>query len=138
VKAHPKNEDAAEAMQQISLIYRSQGKIVEADAWRDKLLREHPKSPAAKAVQPTSNAAIEWHFFNASTNTLTPSNTVNYTIKPDGRVYLAEPFSTLYQPHLTQPHLTQPQLPQLFQNQGVWYTLPKKEEKKDEKSNKEK
>src|SRR5947208_14059519 len=57
VKAHPKNEDVADAMQQIALIYRSQGKTVEADAWRDKLFKEHPKSPAAKALQQTSSAS---------------------------------------------------------------------------------
>jgi RNA polymerase sigma factor (sigma-70 family) len=59
VKAHPKNEDVADAMQQIALIYRSQGKTVEADAWRDKLLKEHPKSPAAKALQQTSNGSSQ-------------------------------------------------------------------------------
>jgi tetratricopeptide (TPR) repeat protein len=59
VKAHPKNEDVADAMQQIALIYRSQGKTVEADAWRDKLLKEHPKSPAAKALQQTSSGSSQ-------------------------------------------------------------------------------
>src|SRR5262245_54675372 len=55
VKEHPQNDDVADAMQQISLIYRSQGKTVEADAWREKLLKEHPQSPAAKALQQTSS-----------------------------------------------------------------------------------
>jgi hypothetical protein len=56
VKAHPKNDDVPDAMQQINLIYRSQGKTVEADAWRDKLLKEHPKSPATKGLQQSSTA----------------------------------------------------------------------------------
>ncbi|MCI0639855.1 MAG: sigma-70 family RNA polymerase sigma factor [Gemmataceae bacterium] len=51
VKANPKAEDVPDAMLHISLIYRSQGKAVEADAWRDKLRKEHPKSNAAKTAQ---------------------------------------------------------------------------------------
>ena len=45
---HPKAADAPEAMLQIELTYRAQGKTVEADAWRAKLQKEHPGSPAAK------------------------------------------------------------------------------------------
>lgn len=69
VKAHPQNDDIADAMQQISLIYRSQGKTVEADAWRAKLLKEHPQSPAAKAVQQTSsvNPQIWVDYLNVNT-----------------------------------------------------------------------
>ncbi len=53
VKAHPKNDDVPDAMLHISFVYRSQGKNVEADAWRAKLLKEHPSSPAAKTAQET-------------------------------------------------------------------------------------
>jgi tetratricopeptide (TPR) repeat protein len=70
VKAHPKNEDVADAMQQIALIYRSQGKTVEADAWRDKLLKEHPKSPAAKALQQTSSGSSQQGALLYSTPTM--------------------------------------------------------------------
>jgi RNA polymerase sigma factor (sigma-70 family) len=44
VKAHPKNEDAPDAIRQIALVYESQGKTVEAAAWRDKLKKEYPKT----------------------------------------------------------------------------------------------
>jgi RNA polymerase sigma factor (sigma-70 family) len=69
VKEHPQNDDVADAMQQISLIYRSQGKTVEADAWREKLLKEHPQSPAAKALQQTSsvNPQIWVDYLNVNT-----------------------------------------------------------------------
>jgi hypothetical protein len=51
VKENPTRYDVPDAMQQIIAIYKSQGKTVEADAWRQKLLWEHPDSPAAKAVR---------------------------------------------------------------------------------------
>lgn len=51
VTAHPKNDDVADAMLHISLVYRSLGKTVEADAWRDKLKKEHPRSPAARTAR---------------------------------------------------------------------------------------
>src|SRR5262249_36048021 len=51
VKDHPKNEDIPQAMLQIIRIYESRGKTVEAGAWREKLLKEHPGSAAAKAVK---------------------------------------------------------------------------------------
>jgi RNA polymerase sigma factor (sigma-70 family) len=51
VKDRPKHEDAAQAMLQIIRVYEAQGKNVEAGAWRDKLLKEHPQSAAAKAVK---------------------------------------------------------------------------------------
>jgi len=44
VKTHPKNEDAPDAIRQIALVYESQGKTVEAAAWRDKLKKEYPKT----------------------------------------------------------------------------------------------
>jgi RNA polymerase sigma factor (sigma-70 family) len=78
VKAHPKNEDVPDAMQQIALIYRSQGKTVEADAWREKLLKEHPKSPAAKAAQKTTMATpqldniLRTPYLNTPTLNMTP------------------------------------------------------------------
>ncbi len=51
VKDSPKNEDVPEAMLQIMRVYESQGKTVEANAWRDKLVKEHPKSAAAKMAK---------------------------------------------------------------------------------------
>jgi len=48
LEKHPKAADAPDAMLQIELTYRAQGKAVEADAWRTKLKKEHPDSPAAK------------------------------------------------------------------------------------------
>jgi hypothetical protein len=51
VKEHPKSPDAVDAMLQIVLVYTSQGKTVEAEAWQAKLLKEHPDSPAAKRVK---------------------------------------------------------------------------------------
>jgi RNA polymerase sigma factor (sigma-70 family) len=60
VKAHPKNQDIPEAMRQIALVYRSLGKTVEADAWRDKLRKEHPDSPAAKRVQTGQTGDSFW------------------------------------------------------------------------------
>lgn len=51
VKNHSKNEDVPEAMRQIVIVYGSQGKTVEANAWRDKLRKEHPESAAAKAAK---------------------------------------------------------------------------------------
>ena len=51
VKDHPKNDDAPDAVLQILRVYESQGKTVEANAWREKLLKEHPASAAAKAAK---------------------------------------------------------------------------------------
>ena len=51
VKNHPQHEDTPDAMLQIVLIYESQDKTVEAQAWRAKLLQEHPKSPAASRAK---------------------------------------------------------------------------------------
>jgi hypothetical protein len=51
VKDHPKNDDAPDAMLQIIRVYESQGKGVEAGAWRGKLVKEHPNSAAAKTVK---------------------------------------------------------------------------------------
>jgi RNA polymerase sigma factor (sigma-70 family) len=44
VKTHPKNPDTPDAIRQIALVYESQGKTVEAGAWRDKLKKEYPKT----------------------------------------------------------------------------------------------
>jgi RNA polymerase sigma factor (sigma-70 family) len=62
VKAHPKNQDIPEAMLQITLVYRSLGKTVEADAWRDKLRKEHPQSPAAKTTQSGETSERLWRY----------------------------------------------------------------------------
>jgi hypothetical protein len=43
VKTNPKSPDNPDAMRHIAFVYESQGKAVEADAWRDKLLKEYPK-----------------------------------------------------------------------------------------------
>jgi hypothetical protein len=50
-KANPKANDAADAILQIELVYRALGKTVEADAWRDKLKKDYPTSPAWKHRQ---------------------------------------------------------------------------------------
>src|SRR5262245_40607704 len=136
VKANPKNEDVPDAMHQISIIYRSQGKTVEADAWRDKLKKEHPQSPAAKALQqigaaPTSvwvdfgYPAANQPFLNSllpyNTN-LNPSylNVVPYNTNPNPSY-----FNTLQgQPSIYQPYINQNQFPS---------TAPKKDEKKEDK-----
>jgi RNA polymerase sigma factor (sigma-70 family) len=44
VKTHPKDPDTPDAIRQIALVYESQGKTVEAGAWRDKLKKEYPKT----------------------------------------------------------------------------------------------
>jgi RNA polymerase sigma factor (sigma-70 family) len=62
VKAQPKNEDIADAMQQIELIYRSQGKAVEADAWRAKLQKEHPRSAPAQSKRTSDNSQDFWRY----------------------------------------------------------------------------
>ena len=51
LQERPDVPDAAEAMLQVVLVYASQGKMVEADAWRAKLLKEYPNSPAARAAR---------------------------------------------------------------------------------------
>jgi RNA polymerase sigma factor (sigma-70 family) len=51
VKDHPANDDTPQAMLQIIRVYEAQGKSVEASAWREKLLKEHPRSAAAQAVK---------------------------------------------------------------------------------------
>jgi hypothetical protein len=43
LKDHPKSQDSADAIRQFVLVYESQGKNVEADAWRAKLPKEAPK-----------------------------------------------------------------------------------------------
>ena len=51
IQDQPKATDVADAMLQIELVYRALGKTVEANAWREKLRKEHPDSPAAKNRQ---------------------------------------------------------------------------------------
>jgi RNA polymerase sigma factor (sigma-70 family) len=48
LKANPDSQDAPEVIRQIVLLYESQGKTVEADAWRAKLPKEGPKVHSAK------------------------------------------------------------------------------------------
>jgi RNA polymerase sigma factor (sigma-70 family) len=50
VNANPQSPVTPDAMRQIIFIYESQGKAVEADAWRDKLRKEHPKSSSATLI----------------------------------------------------------------------------------------
>ena len=50
VKRNPKSQGVADAMQQIAFIYASQGKTVEASAWREKLLQEYPKTAAGNVI----------------------------------------------------------------------------------------
>lgn len=132
VKAHPKNDDVADAMHQISIIYRSQGKTVEADAWRDKLKKEHPQSPAAKALQQisSSNANI-WFDLRFPNNAaqypaLWPTTNQPYfsTVQPH-TTNLNQPQLNSVQPYpwITRPHFSQP-----YFNQNLNpSTLPKKE-----------
>lgn len=40
VKSHPKSAEVSDAMRQIATVYESQGKTVEATAWREKLSKE--------------------------------------------------------------------------------------------------
>ncbi len=47
LKDHPKSQEAPDVIRQIVLVYESQGKTVEADAWRAKLPKEAPKAPTA-------------------------------------------------------------------------------------------
>jgi RNA polymerase sigma factor (sigma-70 family) len=44
LKAHPNNKDAPDAIRQIVLVYESQGKTVEANAWRARLPKEGEKA----------------------------------------------------------------------------------------------
>jgi RNA polymerase sigma factor (sigma-70 family) len=46
LKEHPQSPDAPDAIRQIVLVYESQGKTVEADAWRAKVPKEAPKTSA--------------------------------------------------------------------------------------------
>jgi hypothetical protein len=46
VKTNPKSQVASDAIRQIVFVYESQGKTVEAAAWRDKLLGDDPKANA--------------------------------------------------------------------------------------------
>jgi hypothetical protein len=62
LKVHPDGRDAAEAIRQIVLIYESQGKSVEADAWRAKLPRDTPKANRTvtpKTPGPNSSSAFD-------------------------------------------------------------------------------
>ena len=128
VKAHPKNEDVAEAMQQIALIYRSQGKTVEADAWRAKLLKEHPQSPAAKAAQQTSSAAPQsWNeYFNYP---------FPYPIEVIYPVPARDslPWNTELRQYLNTVQPVDPSLWQPYLNQRLQQPAPKKDDDKEKR-----
>jgi hypothetical protein len=47
VKANPKSQDAPDAMRQIVFVYESQGKTVEAGAWRARLRELYPNIPVS-------------------------------------------------------------------------------------------
>jgi RNA polymerase sigma factor (sigma-70 family) len=49
IKDNAKANDVPDAMLQIEMVYRSLGKNVEANAWGEKLRKEHPKSAAAQS-----------------------------------------------------------------------------------------
>src|SRR5262249_31164710 len=51
VKEHPNNDDVPDAMVQIIRVYESQGSREQAGTWRDRLLKEHPQSTAAKRLR---------------------------------------------------------------------------------------
>src|SRR5439155_24281028 len=73
VNYHHKADDIPDAMMQISLVYRSQGKPVEADAWRDKLRKEHPASPAGRTAQearPYERVVVDAFSYDAIPNHL--------------------------------------------------------------------
>ena len=48
LKAHPDSPDAPEAIRQIVLVYESQSKTVEADAWRAKVPKEKARLQSGK------------------------------------------------------------------------------------------
>jgi len=56
---HPKANDVPDAMLQIELIYRSLGKTLEANAWREKLQKDYPASPAAKMKLSSLNGTLD-------------------------------------------------------------------------------
>jgi hypothetical protein len=62
VKDHPKAEDVPDAMAQIVMVYSSQKKTVEADAWRAKLQKEYPHSPAARSVSDSDSMLRFWQY----------------------------------------------------------------------------
>jgi RNA polymerase sigma factor (sigma-70 family) len=55
VKANPQGPEAPDAMRQIVFVYESQGKTVEADAWREKLRKEHPKASSRFLTDPSGS-----------------------------------------------------------------------------------
>jgi RNA polymerase sigma factor (sigma-70 family) len=65
ISDHPKASDVPDGMLQVEMVYRSLGKIVEAEAWGQRLEKEHPNSPAAQkrkglresgSINPVNNA----------------------------------------------------------------------------------
>ena len=133
VKAHPKNDDVADAMQQIVLIYRSQGKTVEADAWRAKLLKEHPHSPAAKAVRQTSSAAPSIWVDFSNLDPAQPGMPLSYGNQLFFNTTPLQPNASIYQPYLNQTRINQPYPSTLqpYVNQDLHPPAPKNKEAKD-------
>jgi len=56
IQDQPKAGDVPDAILQIELVYRALGKTVEANAWAEKLRKEHPNSPPAKNRQSSLDA----------------------------------------------------------------------------------
>ncbi|MCI0640267.1 MAG: sigma-70 family RNA polymerase sigma factor [Gemmataceae bacterium] len=68
IKDYPKNSDLPDAMLLIEMVYRSQGKTVEADAWGQKLEKEYPSSNAAnylRAVRSRSDQVQTFPFYQS-------------------------------------------------------------------------
>ncbi len=58
VKENPKADDVPDAVLQVVLVYGSQGKDVEADAWRKRLVEQFPDSRAARAAQQALRSGV--------------------------------------------------------------------------------
>jgi RNA polymerase sigma factor (sigma-70 family) len=56
IQDQPKASDVPDAILQIELVYRALGKTVEANAWAEKLRKQHPNSPPAKNRQSSLDA----------------------------------------------------------------------------------
>ncbi|MCI0380397.1 MAG: sigma-70 family RNA polymerase sigma factor [Gemmataceae bacterium] len=68
IKDYPKNSDLPDAMLLVEMVYRSQGKTVEADAWGQKLEKEYPSSNAAnyrRALRSRSDQEEVFQFYQS-------------------------------------------------------------------------
>jgi RNA polymerase sigma factor (sigma-70 family) len=68
IQDRPKAGDAPEAILQIELVYRALGKTVEANAWAEKLAKEHPNSPPARNRQSSLDANFRLFLSAADSN----------------------------------------------------------------------